>query len=977
MPSADRESAAGARRLRELLGPGVRLDAGTRALYSSDASNYRVVPAAVVRAESAAHAVDTVGHCHRLGLSVVARGAGTSVAGNAIGPGVVLDLTALDGITGIDPRRRTATVGAGTVQADLQRAAASYGLLLGPDPSTADRCTIGGMIGNNACGAHAVAWGNTRDNVVSARLLLADGRQVTVDQRGTSDQELNTRLREVTDAHLAVLRTEYGRFPRQASGYALDALLPERGFDVMRSLVGSEGTLAMVLDATVRLVPRPAARALAVLGFPDMPTAADATPALVALGPLAVEGMDRRLVEVVVRRRGAAAVPALPAGAGWLLVETGGADPAEAEHAARAVLAASGAVDGQVVTDPGRIAALWRIRTDGVGLAGRTPGGADAWPGWEDAAVPPERLGSYLRDLDGLLAQHHYDGLLYGHFGDGCVHGRFDFGLRTDGGAARMRAFLEDAADLVAAHGGSMSGEHGDGRARSELLARMYSPAALGAAAAVKAVWDPRGLLNPGVLVDPAPLDADLRIRPALPVVSGTAFAYPHDSGDLTRAVHRCVGVGKCRADLTASGGAMCPSYRATGQEQHSTRGRARLLQEMLRGDLVDGGWADPAVHEALDLCLSCKACSSDCPAGVDMATYKAEVLHQRYRRRLRPVTHYSLGWLPRTAGPAARFAGVSNAVLGNRWIGALVKRLGGIDGRRGLPRFARRTFRASFRASSRARQARPAGRRVLLWVDSFTQSFSPEVGTAAVRVLEQAGYTVELTKRQVCCGLTWISTGQLDGARRQLRRTYTALEAAVADGIPIVGLEPSCTSVLRKDGVELLPDDPRARAVAELTVTLAELLTRTPGWRPPDLSRVRTVAQPHCHQRAVMGWQADEKLLRTAGADITAVGGCCGLAGNFGVERGHYDVSVAVARTALLPAIEAAERTGPVLADGFSCRTQVDDLVGTGAVHLAQLLASALDEAGDRAAADGTEGPDGAGGTEGPDDTGGTGATP
>ncbi|MFJ5612089.1 FAD-binding and (Fe-S)-binding domain-containing protein [Streptomyces sp. NPDC093221] len=965
-PHGPGDAAGGAGRLRELLGPSVRLDAGTRALYSSDASNYRVPPVAVVRAESAAHAVDTVAHCHRLGLSVVARGAGTSVAGNAIGPGVVLDLTALDAVAEIDPERRTATVGAGTVQARLQREAAPHGLLLGPDPSTADRCTIGGMIGNNACGAHAVAWGNTRDNVVSARLLLADGRQVTADQHGTSDAELNTRLRQTADAHLAVLRTEYGRFPRQASGYALDALLPERGFDVMSSLVGSEGTLALVLDATVRLVPAPAARALAVLGFPDMPSAADATPALVALGPLAVEGMDRRLVEVVVRRKGAAAVPALPRGAGWLLVETGGASLAEAEHAARAVLAASGAVDGQVVTDPGRIAALWRIRTDGVGLAGRTPGGADAWPGWEDAAVPPERLGAYLRDLDALLGQHHYDGLLYGHFGDGCVHGRFDFGLRDEGGAARMRAFLEDAADLVAAHGGSMSGEHGDGRARGELLARMYSPAALGAAAAVKAVWDPGALLNPGVLVDPAPLDADLRVRPQLPVVTG-AFAYPHDSGDLTRAVHRCVGVGKCRADLTTSGGAMCPSYLATGEERHSTRGRARLLQEMIRGDLVDGGWADPAVHEALDLCLSCKACSSDCPAGVDMATYKAEVLHQRYRRRLRPVTHYSLGWLPRTAGLATRLAGVSNALLGNRWVGALVKRLGGIDGRRGLPRFARRTFRASFRADRDARDARadreargprPSRPRVLLWVDSFTQSFSPEVGTAAVRVLERAGYAVELTGRQVCCGLTWISTGQLDGARRQLRRTYTALEPAVADGVPIVGLEPSCTSVLRRDGVELLPDDPRARRVADLTVTLAELLSRTPGWSPPDLSGVRTVAQPHCHQRAVMGWRADEELLRTAGADVTAVGGCCGLAGNFGVERGHYDVSVAVARTALLPALETAERTGPVLADGFSCRTQIDDLAaGAGAVHLAQLLASALDESDGRAVKDGDDG--------------------
>ncbi|PWW56893.1 FAD/FMN-containing dehydrogenase [Actinokineospora spheciospongiae] len=918
-------------RLRELLGPCVAVDDATRALYSSDASNYRVPPAAVVRVASAGHAAEVLGRCHELGLPVTARGAGTSVAGNAIGPGVVLDLTALTAITDVDPAARTATAQAGVVQAALQAAVRPHGLLFGPDPSTADRCTLGGMIGNNACGAHAVAWGNTRDNVVSARLLRADGSPLTAGRTGTSDPDLDARLRAVVGADLAVVRTEYGRFPRQASGYPLDALLPERRFDVVGSLVGSEGTLAVVLDATVALAEAPAARALAVLGYPDMPTAADATPALVALGPLAVEGMDRRLVDVVTARRGQAGVPDLPRGAGWLLVETGGATPAEARQRALEVLAGAGAVDGRVLTGAGEIAALWRIRSDGVGLAGRTPGGADAWPGWEDAAVPPERLGAYLRDLDALLAQHHYDGLLYGHFGDGCVHGRFDFDLRSPGGAARTRAFLLDAADLVAAHGGSLSGEHGDGRARGELLSRVYSAEALAVAARVKAVWDPGGGLNPGVLVDPAPVDADLRVGPELPVVPGGGFALPHDSGDLTRAVHRCVGVGRCRADLTATGGAMCPSFLATGAEQHSTRGRARLLQEMVRGDLVRG-WADPAVHEALDLCLSCKACARDCPAGVDMATYKAEVLHHRYRRRLRPITHYTLGWLPRAAAVAGRLPRLANAVLDN----PLVKRLAGIDSRRGLPRFARHRFR-------RVAAGRPevSGRRVLLWVDTFTEAFAPEVGVAAIRVLESAGYAVELTIRQVCCGLTWITTGQLDGARRRLRHTLDALGSAIVDGIPIVGLEPSCTAVLRGDAVDLLPEDPRAHRVKALTVTLAELLTATPGWSPPDLSDVDVVAQPHCHHRATLGWDTDAALLRRAGARVEAVGGCCGLAGNFGVERGHYEVSVAVAETALLPALRARPR--PVLADGFSCRTQVSDLTGGSSRHLAQLLADHL----------------------------------
>ncbi|WP_424186080.1 FAD-binding and (Fe-S)-binding domain-containing protein [Actinokineospora sp. G85] len=915
-------------RLRELLGPCVRTDAATRALHSSDASNYRVPPAAVVTAESAAHAAEVVGRCHELGLPVTPRGAGTSVAGNAIGPAVLLDLTRLTTVAEVDPEARTATAAAGVVQADLQRAARGHGLLFGPDPSTADRCTLGGMIGNNACGAHAVAWGNTRDNTLSARLLRADGTCVEARGGGTSDPDLDARLRAVVNADLAVVRTQYGRFPRQASGYALDALAPERGFDVVRSLVGSEGTLAIVLDATVRLVPAPAARALAVLGYPDMASAADATPALVALGPLAVEGMDRRLVDVVAARKGGAAVPALPRGAGWLLVETGGATRAEAEHAAAAMLAAAGALDGRVLTDATEVAALWRIRADGVGLAGRTPAGADAWPGWEDAAVPPERLGPYLRDLGALLGQHGYDGLLYGHFGDGCVHGRFDFDLRAPGGAERTLAFLTDAADLVAAHGGSLSGEHGDGRARGALLGRMYSPEALALAARVKRVWDPDNRLNPGVLVDPAPVEADLRVGPALPVVATTGFALSADSGDLTRAAHRCVGVGRCRVDLTPTGGAMCPSFLATGEEQHSTRGRARMLQEMARGDLVPGGFADPAVHEALDLCLSCKACATDCPAGVDMATYKAEVLHQRYKGKPRPVTHYTLGQLPRLAKIASRVPRLANALLS----AGPVKRLAGIDARRSAPRFARRRFRRLF-----AERPGAGGERVLLWVDTFTESFDPGIGLAAARVLEGAGYRVEVTGGQVCCGLTWVSTGQLDGARRQLRRTLDALAPWLDSGVPVVGLEPSCTAALRSDAAELLPDDPRAGRLAELTTTLAELLTRTPGWQPPDLSDVEVTAQPHCHHRAVLGWHTDAALLRRAGAKLTQLGGCCGLAGNFGVERGHYEVSRAVAETALLPALRRNPRT--TLADGFSCRTQITDLSDAQPVHLAELL--------------------------------------
>jgi len=517
------------------------------------------------------------------------------------------------------------------------------------------------------------------------------------------------------------------------------------------------------------------------------------------------------------------------------------------------------------------------------------------------------------------------------------VHIRIDFPFATAPG--RFRPFAEAAAHLVGKYGGSMSGEHGDGRARGELLPAMYSPEAIDTMAAVKAIFDPGNVFNPGVLVDPVPLDADLRVPLARPVRAGLGFAYPHDGGDLSVAVHRCTGVGKCRADTTAGGGVMCPSYLATRDEKDSTRGRARVLQELANGTLIKG-FRSAEVAQALDLCLSCKGCASDCPAGVDMATYKAEVLHQRYRRRLRPPAHYLLGWLPRWARLASRAPGPVNAALRNGPLAGLATRIGGIDARRQLPQLATPTFRDWF-----AGHPPHAGAPVLLWVDTFTDHFTPEVGRAAVQVLEAAGYSVQITGTPVCCGLTWISTGQLDGARRQLRRSLQALDPAVRAGTPVVGLEPSCTAVLRGEIADLLPGDPRAGQVRAATRTLAELLAQTPTWAPPDLTGVRAVAQPHCHHHAVMGWHTDSALLARAGAQVHAVGGCCGLAGNFGVERGHHDISRAIAETALLPAVRSAPPHAVVLADGFSCRTQLDQLGHVRGIHLAQLLASRLED--------------------------------
>ena len=915
--------------LAELRRAGMEADASTgrRAQYSSDASLYRVVPQAVAFPRHGDQLAAALEVCRGLDVPLTLRGAGTSIAGNAVGPGLIVDTSRyLNRVLDLDPENRTARVQPGTVLSTLQAAAAPHGLRFGPDPSTHNRATLGGMIGNNACGSRALGYGRTADNVVRLDVVAGSGRRLVATASGAGAVP---GLTELVDAHLATVRTEFGRFTRQVSGYSMEHLLPERDRNLAAFLAGTEGTLAVLTEATVRLVPAPVRTVLVVLGYPDMAAAADAVPALLPLDPVAIEGLDARIVDAVRTHRGAAAaIPDLPTGTGWLLVELGGDDGPELADRAGRVVAAAAALDARVVVDAPQAAALWRIREDGAGLSARSPRGRPAHAGWEDAAVPPERLGAYLRAFEALLTGHDLTGVPYGHFGDGCVHIRIDLPLAADGGRSRLRSFLQEAAALVAEHGGSISGEHGDGRARSELLPVMYSPGALELFAAVKDLFDPGGVLNPGVVVRPEPVDGSLRL------------AQRHSAAAIAAAVHRCTGVGKCRADTTAAGGVMCPSYLATRDERDSTRGRARVLQEMVNGSLVSGGWRAPEVHEALDLCLSCKGCASDCPTGVDMAAYKSQVLHQAYRGRLRPRDHYALGWLPLWAALATsspRLADAVNRLLAVPTVAGLAKRAGGIDRRRPLPLFAGETFRGWFGRHQPARHG--GGRSVLLWVDTFTDRFTPQVGIAAVRLLEATGFAVQITEEPQCCGLTWISTGQRDVARRLLRRSVRALDGALAQGISVVGLEPSCTAVFRDEAAELIGRTVPVR-------TLAELLDDVDPVLLPRLDGLSALAQPHCHQHAVLGWQRDADLLARLGADVERLGGCCGLAGNFGVVQGHYDVSVAVAGTALLPALERrAERGegGVVLADGFSCRTQVDQLAGRRAVHLAELLADHL----------------------------------
>ncbi len=923
------------RDLRAAVRGAVDLSVTARALHTMDASNYRRVPAAVVAPRDADDVRAALEVCRERSVPVVARGAGTSIAGQATGTGVVLDFTRhMNRVVSLDPEARTAVVQPGVVLDDLRAAAAPHGLTFGPDPSTHSRCTLGGMIGNNSCGAHSVAWGTTADNVRSLTVVRSQGDTLRI---GRGWDGAPAGLRALVEGDLALLRTGFPDLPRRISGYALDALLPERGADLARAFCGSEGTLGVVTEAAVRLVEAPRARALAVLGYADESAAAEAAAGLLPHGPLTVEGMAADLV------RDAPQKSALPKGGAWLFVETGGASPAEARARAETIVRAADVLDAVVVDDPARQRALWRVREDASGTATRMPDGSEAWPGWEDCAVPPARLGAYLRDFRALLAEHGLRGTPYGHFGDGCIHVRIDFDLLSTEGVARFRRFSEELADVVVAHGGSLSGEHGDGQARAELLPKMYGPGLVRLFERVKDVWDPAGLLNPGMLVRPAPLDEGLRFAPLPREPVDVAFGYPHDGGDFSAAVRRCVGVAKCRTATAASPtDVMCPSFRATGEEEHSTRGRARLLHEMLAGEVVTDGWRSTEVRDALDLCLSCKGCRSDCPVGVDMATYKAEFLHHHYEGRRRPAAHYAMGWLPRWLRAVAltRTAPLVNALARIGPLAALGKRLGGIAPERSIPAVAPRPLRQWWHG----RPKRHGPPQVVLWPDTFTDHLSPSVGRAAVRVLEAAGLTVALPPKGVCCGLTYVSTGQLDRARAVLRATLDRLGPLLAAGAPVVVLEPSCAAALKTDLAELLGDDPRAHRLAASVRTFAQALEElTPDWRPPHIGRP-VAGQTHCHQHAVLGDEAERRLRTKAGLEGELSGGCCGLAGNFGFERGHYEVSVACAEEQLLPSVRQAPGEAVVLADGYSCRTQLGQLAGVRGRHLAEVLAEALD---------------------------------
>ncbi|WP_347956705.1 FAD-binding and (Fe-S)-binding domain-containing protein [Gordonia aichiensis] len=904
--------------------------------YSYDASNYRVVPAAVVFPRTEAQVAAALAVCHRLGVPVTARGGGTSMSGNAIGAGVILDLSRhMHRVLAVDERARTATAEAGVVLSSLRAAvleATDRRLTFAPDPSSQTRACLGGAIGNDACGNHSVRYGRTADHIVELRAVTADGLRLTVTRTGiratvpgdaaaaARADHLAAELRALAADHLAAIRVELGRIPRQVSGYHLRHLLPEEGFDVARSLVGSEGTCVVVTAATVALVDRPARTSLIVAGYADIVDAARDVPLLLKHRPTAVEGVDEVIVATMRERRGADAVAELPEGRAWLFIEvdeTGSGT--ERAAALEADLRADGrAVDLRQVADATERADLWRVREDGAGLSSRLtdPDTGEtilSWPGWEDAAVRPDLLGDYLAEFRELLNRHGLTGVMYGHFGAGCMHIRIDFDLRTAPGRAVFRAFCTDAAHLVVRYEGSLSGEHGDGRARSELLPIMYSPQMRSAFDRFGAVWDPAGILAPGGLRQTAPIDADL----ALAEVTAD------------HASQACIGVGRCR---THSGGVMCPSYRATGDEKDSTRGRARVLQEATRDGLDAVDWRAPALAEAMDLCLSCKACSSDCPTGVDMAAMKSEVLYHRYRGRIRPREHYTLGMLPTWLRVTPHLARPLNALLGAR-AGRVGARWGGIGADRVLPEFASAgALRAQLRRTPPSVGA-PTPPEIVLFLDSFTRGLRPEVAGAAARVLGGVHRSVACSA-DLCCGLTQITTGRLDAARKTLRRTARRLDAW-DDGVPIVVVEPSCAATLHDDLPRLLTaeqvgaqESARARRVAARVRSAATHLGmlaadgRAPAW--PGEPPAYVVVQTHCHEYAGFGNRVQRTTLSALGVgSVVEATGCCGVAGDFGFTAGHEAVSDAVAEQALAPALRS-HPDAPVLTDGFSCATQI-----------------------------------------------------
>ncbi len=934
----------------------VRFDGGSRALYAHDLSIYRHVPIGVVIPRHVDDVIATAAACRARDVPILGRGCGTSLAGQTCNVAVVIDFSKyMNRLTALDPDAKLAEVQPGLINDQLREAAQKYGLTFAPDPATHRYCTLGGNIGNNSCGAHTVMGGKTVDNVEELDILTYDGLRMRVGatseaayaliQRGGGRKaEIYAALKELAARSRDQIHRRYPDIPRRVSGYNLDDLLPEKGFHVGRALVGSESTCALTLGATMRLIDFPPARALVVLAYEDAARAADEVYEIRSFGPLAIEGFQHHIIDNMRRKgRELPGIRLLPESGAYLLVEFGGRDQKDANSSAEKAYAelkriGTGALDMRLFEKAEDQAAVWAVRESGVG-ASRVPGEEEAWPSWEDAAVPPQRLGDYLREFDKLNQRFGYAYSLFGHFGDGCVHTRMTFGLKTADGIKKFRAYMEEASDLCLAYHGSLSGEHGDGQAKGELLPKMFGAELIQAFRDFKTIWDPHWRMNPGKIIDAQPLDADLRpYYTPRPVT--THFKFAEDGHSFAHAAERCFGVGKCRS---LGGQTMCPSFQATREEKHSTRGRAHLLFEMMRGEAITDGWRSEAVKEALDLCLQCKGCKHDCPVSVDMATYKAEFLSHYYEGRVRPRAAYSMGLIFLWSRLAMLMPGLVNAALRAPAIGPAAKWLAGFTQAREAPAFAQESFQDWWRRQRRPRQHDAMLPAVVLWPDTFSNYFLPGTLKAAVTVLEDAGYQVEVPQQPLCCGRPLYDYGMLDLARKKLLETLDVLRPAIRAGVPVVGVEPSCVSVFREEMPNLLAGDADAERLAKQSRTLCELLAETPHWRPPTLKR-RAVLHMHCHTKSVLGGEAQRKILTKMGLELEQpAAGCCGHAGSFGYEAEHYPVSIEIAEQVLLPKVRRTDCETIVIADGFSCRQQIRDGAQRWAMHPAEVIALAL----------------------------------
>jgi FAD/FMN-containing dehydrogenase/Fe-S oxidoreductase len=942
----------------------VRFDRGSRALYATDGSNYRQIPIGLVVPRDDEDVVATVAACHKFGAPVLPRGAGTSLAGQCCNVAVVLDFSKyMNRILEVDPEKKFARVQPGVVLDSLRSRAEKHQLTFAPDPSTHNRCTIGGMIGNNSCGTHSLLGGKTVDNVEELRILLYDGTQMTVG--ATSDDELDAivgqgdrrgeiygRLRAIREQHADRIRARFPQIPRRVSGYNLDELLPERGFHVARALVGTEGTCAVVLEARLRLIHSPQHRVLVGLGYPDAFLAADHVPEILPFQPIGLEGFEGSIVDGL-QKKGAPNLDLLPEGRGVLLVEFGADDAGQAQRRASELverLRGVAAAPSTRIYDAKEARAVWQIRESGPRAAAFAPGAPAEWEGWDDAAVAPEKLGAYLRDIRALMDEYHYKGAFYGHFGHGCIHMRVSFDLETERGIRKYAEFVERAADLVVGYGGSLSGEHGDGQSRGALLPKMFGPELMGAFRDFKAAWDPDNKMNPGKVVSAHLPTENLRLGADYkPLQPATHFQFPDDDGSFAKAALRCIGLGACRK---SDAGTMCPSYMATMEEEHSTRGRAHLLFELLQGEVVRDGWQDDHVKKALDLCLSCKACKSECPANVDIATYKAEFLSHYYEKKRRPLRTLVFGRIDRWARMASIAPGVVNFLGRAPGFRQLVQKVLGLAQRR-LPELASTTFRqwaeknrpALFETGKSVGWTPKADQsEVVLWIDTFSNYFRPSTAQAAAHVLEAAGFHVRATRQALCCGRPLYDFGMLAEAKEYLQRILEALADEIDAGLPLVVLEPSCASVFRDELTNLFPRDARAARLRKQTFVLSEFLERqVPGYEPPRLAR-KVMLHGHCHQKALMKMSHEEAVLRKMHAEVRAPDtGCCGMAGPFGFDKDKFEVSQAIGERSLLPAVRNADADTLIIADGFSCREQILQGTGREAIHLAEALELAL----------------------------------